>query len=189
MRNVRPLFSTLLVSLLAIVPAARAQVHTSVEGANRHIWVGAEYSHFNPDYGPQDLDGIGVYATTTLFGKIGGEFDARFLVFNQFEGETEKNFLIGPTYRAYRWHRFSVNAKLLLGVNKVNYPGDIGYGTYFAYAPGGDVEYQLDRRFRLRAGYEYQIMPGAPGYEFTAPNPSNGLSPHGFNIGVSYRVF
>ncbi len=189
MRGIRILFSTLLFVLPAVVPTALAQVHQAAVGADRHIWVGAEFSRFNPDYGPQDLDGIGIYANSTIYGKFGAELDARFLVLNQFQGETEKNFLIGPTYRAYQWHRYSVNAKLLVGVDTINYPGNVGYGSYFAFAPGGDVEYQLTSRFRLRAGYEFDFIPSAPGYVFTAPRPSNGLTPHGFNIGVSYRVF
>jgi hypothetical protein len=189
MRGIRLLLSTLLVALPAAVPAAQAQVHQSAVGANRHLWVGAEFSHFNPDYGPQDLDGIGIYADTLITGKFGAELDARFLDLNQFKGETERDLLIGPTYQVYAAHRFTATAKILLGIDKVNYPGNIGYGTYFAYAPGGDLEYHLTRRFKLRAGYEFDFIPGAPGYAFTAPNPSNGLTPHGFNIGVSYRVF
>jgi opacity protein-like surface antigen len=176
-------------ALLALSSAASAQVHQSVVGADHHLWVGAEYSHFNPDYGPQDLDGIGVYANTIITGKFGAELDARFLVLNQFQGETEKDFLIGPTYRAYSHDKFTVNAKILLGIDKINYPGGVGYGTYFAYAPAGDVEYRLTSRLKLRAGYEFDFIPGAPGTEFTYPAPSNGLTPHGFNIGVSYRVF
>jgi hypothetical protein len=173
----------------AVLPAARAQVHESAVGANRHLWVGGEFSDFNPDYGPQDIDGIGVYANMLITGKFGGEVDARFLDFNKFQGETERDFLIGPTYQVYAAHRFTATAKILLGIDKITYPGDIGYGTYFAYAPGGDVEYRLSHRLKLRAGYEFDFIPGAPGYVFTAPAPSNGLTPHGFSIGVSYRVF
>jgi hypothetical protein len=173
-------------SLLMLLPSAWAQVHESAVGANRHIWVGAEFSHFNPDYGLQDLDGVGIYADTMVTGKFGAELDARFLVFNKFQGETEKDFLIGPTYQVYRRNRLTVNAKILAGVDTVNYPSDIGYGSYFAYAPGGDVEYQIDRRFRVRGGYEFDFLPSAPGFP---DEPSNGLTPHGFNIGVSYRVF
>ena len=188
--HTRKLFTVLLAGCFAaVLPVAHAQVHESAVGANRHLWVGGEFSDFNPDYGPQDLDGIGIYANTLITGKFGAELEARFLDLNKFQGETEKDFLIGPTYQVYAAHRFTATAKILLGIDKITYPGNIGYGTYFAYAPGGDLEYRLTHRLKLRAGYEFDFIPGAPGYVFTAPNPSNGLTPHGFSIGVSYRVF
>jgi hypothetical protein len=51
------------------------------------------------------------------------------------------------------------------------------------------VEYRLARRWTVRADYEYQIWPSAPGAEITYPNPSHGMTPNGFSGGIAYRLF
>ncbi len=186
-----------LLVLLSLVKPAHAQVAEAAVGSDRHLWVGAEFSDFNPDYNPiaGRLTGIGFWGDYAVTRSFSAEAEARFLDLNKPSGQTQKNFLIGPLFDAYRYHGFTAYAKVLFGVNTVNYPYfgntniSIGNGSYFALAPGGGVEYRLNSRFKIRGEYEYQFMPGAPGIEITAPRPSSGLTPSGYSAGISYRIY
>jgi opacity protein-like surface antigen len=183
---------------LSAFSAARAQVAPSVVGSETHLWAGAEYSRFLSDYhvspltpgaagnGNYQLKGVTFFANLGIHGRFSLEGEARLLTFDKPFGETEKAFLIGPSARLYRRGRLSLNAKFLGGAGLINFPFDLGYGSYFAFAPAGNVEYRLTRHFKARAEYEYVFQPSAPGL----PNqPSNGVNPHGFNVGIAYRIF
>ena len=179
------------VVLLLIPMSVSAQVASATKGGGQGLSVGAEYSNFRPDWGPTRLQGIAVFADLDgLFLKnLGAEGEARWLRFNQPYGQTEDNYLIGPRYRLYRHHKFSFFGKFVMGGGFITYPNKIGSGSYFAYAPGGTVEYRLNHRWIVRGDYEYQFWPSAPGLAFTYPNPSRGLTPNGFSGGVSYHLF
>ncbi|MFT4113599.1 outer membrane beta-barrel protein [Silvibacterium sp.] len=165
---------------------AFAQVAPSSQGGNASLWVGGEFSSFNPDYDPQSrVVGPGLFFDYNLNQKLGIEGEARFMDWNGNGGETQKNYLGGVKYRLYRYRRFSFDAKFLLGGDWINYPLHIGTGSYFTYAPGGFVDYRVNRHWAVRGDYEYHILPSAPGFPGQA---SNGLSPNGFSIGVSYRL-
>ncbi len=182
-----------LLSLLA-APALYGQVASSAKGGNSTVWVGGQVSSFNPDYGNEDIAGVGVFADYNITPKLGIEGQLRWLHWhNANDGqETQDDYLGGVKYRLLRWNRFSLNGKFLLGGVWITYPYftdtkiSMGSGSYFAYAPGGDVEYRASKRWAVRAGYQYQILPSAPGTAFGGN--SNGLTPHGFDVGVSYRV-
>ena len=177
--------------LLSFAKPAHAQVSEAAVGSRPHLWAGAEFSDFHTDYNPAGgrLTGIGFYGDYTITRRFSAEGELRLLDLNKPEGQTQKNFLIGPLFKAYQYHQFTAYAKVLLGVNTVNYPNNIGYGSYFAFAAGGGVEYRLNSRFKIRGEYEDQFMPSAPGTPITAPAPSSGLNPSGFSAGVSYRIF
>lgn len=173
-------------STLLSLPAAQAQVHESAVGASHNLWVGLEVSDFNPDYNFFRLYGAGLYGDYNITRNVGIEGEARVLNFTHAAGQNQKSLLGGPTYTFYRYHRFTFNAKVLLGGVKIVYPDGIGYGSYFAFAPGGNAEYRLTSRLKVRGEYEFEFLPSAPGFP---GQTSNGLTPNGFNIGVSYRVF
>lgn len=166
--------------------SATAQVAPSANGGNRHIWVGGEYSRFNPDYGLSDLNGIGVYADMNVWNRVGAEAQARFLSFSNPLDLNEKSYMIGPTVRLWRYNQLTVNAKGLIGASTVEFPPGVGHGSYFSYGLGGNAEYQVTTRIKVRGEYEYDVLPAAPGFPGF---PSNGLNPRGFSIGASYRVF
>jgi opacity protein-like surface antigen len=170
---------------------AFGQVAPSVRGGDLDFWVGAEYSNFNPDYGFNRLSGFTALVDLNglVLRNLGAEGEARWLHFNQYPGETQDNYLLGPRYRFFRFHQASFYAKLLLGGGFMNFPDKAGSGSYFAYVPGATVEYRLSHHWAARGDYEYQLWPSAPGTVFTYPKPSNGLTPNGFSVGVSYRVF
>jgi opacity protein-like surface antigen len=84
-----------------------------------------------------------------------------------------------------------IYGKALFGVGYLNFPLNVAYGTYFDIALGGGLDYRLTRRIYLRAEYEYQIWPGFVGLPNPqlSPNHANSLTPNGFALGASYRIF
>jgi opacity protein-like surface antigen len=56
----------------------------------------------------------------------------------------------------------------------------------FAVVPGGGLEYRLNRRWSVRASYEYQILPVSPNF---TDEPRFGIRPNGVFAGFTYRVF
>ncbi|QNI32612.1 outer membrane beta-barrel protein [Alloacidobacterium dinghuense] len=187
------MFQKLFAFALLLLPlSTSAQVAPAVSGHGWSLSAGAEYSNFQPDWGPDRLQGIAVFADVDhiLLRNLGAEGEARWLRFSPPQGETEDNYLLGPRYRVWRHHALSLYGKFLLGGGWITYyPSTIGSGSYFAYAPGGTAEFRVARRWSVRGDYEYQFWPSAPGLAFTFPNPSHGLSPNGFSVGASYKIF
>jgi len=190
----------LLGALLLFVPAfAYAQVSPATRGGEMNLWAGVEYSNFRPDFGPNTnfptvsshLGGITIVGdlNNVVIKKLGLEGEARWLRFNEYQGEKESNYLAGPRYRLWRWNGLSFYGKFLFGAGLITFPSQGGSGSYFAYAPGGTVEWRLSRRWLARGDYEYQFWPAAPGTVITFPDPSHGMNPNGISVGVSYRIF
>lgn len=184
------MFKKFLVFCLLLGPvAAFAQVSPSASGGNSSVWVGGEFSSFNPDYATSSrLIGLGAFVDFNVTQKLGAEGEARWLHWNGDGNQTQSDYLAGVKYRFYKWHRFGFNAKFLVGGVWVTYPPfqPISSGSYFAYVPGGFVDYRLSRHLSVRGDYEYQLLPSAPGKNPVFP--SNGLTPNGFSIGVAYRM-
>ena len=184
--------SASLVALLLLfcmaLSSARLFAQTAPSAYERHInlWAGAEFSNFQPDYSPVNrLEGLGAYADWSLNTNLAVEGEMRFLHFNSNGGAYQDHYLIGPKLSTNRWARFKPYAKFLVGMGKNNFPYNIGYGKYFALAPGGGVDYELSRRFAVRADYEYQIWPAAPAIP---GQTNNGMTPNGFSVGFAYRI-
>ena len=197
MRVNKPILFLLGLVLFLSFSRANAQVSESAIGASRHLWVGVEGSDFNPDYNKVfgRLAGVGIYADYTITQRFSAEGEVRLLDLKSPAGQTQKNFLIGPLFNAYQYHHFSAYGKILVGIDTITYPYfdnttiSRGNGSYFAFAPGGGVEYRFSHRWKVRGEYEYHIIPGAPGIEITYPFPSTGLSPSGFSAGIAYHIF
>ena len=188
----RNVFRKLLGIALLLIPVSTfAQVKPAASGGGLSLSAGAEYSNFQPDWGPNRVEGIAAFADLDriFLHNLGAEGEARWLHWGGHAGETEAMYLLGPRYRLIRFHGLSGYAKFLMGGGFITYPGNIGSGSYFAYAPGGSAEHRLARRWILRGDYEYQIWPAAPGIAFTFPKPSNGLTPNGFSVGVAFKIF
>jgi hypothetical protein len=174
-------------SVLFSAVAAYSQVAQSVTGGGSSLWAGGEYANFNPDYGGSRLSGIGALVDFNLTHKFGAVGEARWLRWSGGGdlGETQNDYLAGAKYRVFQHSRFSVAAKFLVGGVWIKFPIGRGSGSYFAYAPGGIVDYRLSPHFLVRGGYEYQLLPSAP----DIPNqPNNGLTPNGFTAGIEYRI-
>ena len=179
----------LILSLVLASGAAYAQVAPSVRGGDSTLWVGGEFASFNPDYSTQSrLLGAGADVDYNLTRKIGVIGEARWLHWNGQESQTQSDYLAGGQYSFLRFHRFTFNAKFLVGGVWIKYPVQAtggSTGSYFAYAPGVSADYRLTRHFAVFGAYEYQILPSAPGF---AGQPSNGLTPNGFSVGIKYRL-
>ncbi len=189
MRTNRFLFVLLLLAPLFLKPSY-AQVSPASTGFERRLWAGVEFSNFQNDYVKYiRSDGIGFYGDYLITRHFGVEGEVRLLDLNNVLGLTEQTYMAGPIINVYQYHHFTAYGKFLIGVGKANYPFNIGFGSYLAYEPGGGVEYRLNSRFKLRGEYDYQLWPGAPGIEITAPRPSSGLTPKGYSGGISYRIF
>jgi hypothetical protein len=184
----------LVASLLLTSPALFGQSAPAAEGPGGSIWVGAEASSFNPDWGCKGGDPfscaskqlIGVAGFTDvnrLLGPLGLEGEVRF---SNWRGPghnvSEANYLAGPRYQLLAKRRVSVNLKVLAGMS--TFHAFNSWGAWTSFAPGGTVGYRLTRRLMVRGDYEYQIWP-----DFVGANGPNGLTPNGFSAGLSYRLF
>ncbi len=188
------MFKKLLVLTLFFTPLISvAQVAPSNRGGGLSLSAGAEFSSFDPDWGTQRVEGItALFDLDHLFlNRLGVEGEARWLHFNNSQKISQNHYLLGPRYRFVRFGNFDLYGKFLLGGGWMTYPGNLGSGSYFAYTPGIILDYRLTRRWTVRGDYEYQFWPAAPGDQFTKPfgKKSSGLSPSGFSVGVSYRIF
>jgi hypothetical protein len=198
-----------IVGILALIllPAALlGQSPQSAVGGGASLWAGADAATFNPDFdcsnaAPWDcfssqVRGPGAFVDFNVHPRWGAEGEARWMNWNGHGNEKISNYLIGGRYRALRYHRLDVWAKVLVGgawITTPNYPeaGSLK-GSYFAYVPGAELEYRLTGRLRLHGGYEYEIWPsfdGPPTYSSTGAvvYHNNGLTPNGFSLGVTYR--
>lgn len=177
--------------LAATLPLSSQTVPAAEEG-HLPFTVGAGYSNFGPDWGPNGringgtfwldwhpgfvprvLDGIGVEAEArdlSLGGPANPPFDLRF--------DTAGGGVI-YTWRHYnRWRPYG---KYLVEFGSMDF--NIGSPTYrhdtrTVSAPGLGIEYHLIRGLRVRGDYEYQFWPNMFG--------PNSLNPNGFTIGLMY---
>jgi hypothetical protein len=118
-----------------------------------------------------------------LIGKIGVEGEARWLNWRGPGNDIkESNYLVGPRYPVFSGKRFSVNMKFLAGGAVFHEPS--GSGGWAAFVPGATFGYRLSPRFIIRGDYEYQMWPG-----FVGTHGAHGLTPNGFSVGASYRLF
>jgi hypothetical protein len=65
-------------------------------------------------------------------------------------------------------------------------------GSFFAYAPGGTVEYRLTHQLSLRGDYEFQFWPsfvGPPTFNSSGVlvEHNHGLTPNGLSVGATWR--
>jgi len=185
--RVSTLFAGLVLALLLGPGFMFAQAHPAVLGGGKSLWAGGEYSNYQADFGPPDrLTGLGAFVDFNWNSRFAAEAELRFLHFNGYQGEHQSNYFVGPKYTIIRYGKFRPYAKVLFGIGDIKFPYKIGSGSYFAFAPGGGLDYRLTHRIALRAEYEYQFWPSAPGI---AGEPNHGIKPNGFNAGISYRIF
>jgi opacity protein-like surface antigen len=173
--------------VLSLVPA-QAQVVPAGFESNHAVWVGGECSYFSasfPYQSGQHIYGCGAFANLRWAPHFDVEGDARWLSLGGFAGSTESSYLAGPRYIFSRFGRLQPYGKFLLGEGVIQYPYQIGKGTYLALAPGGGANYRVARRLTIRAEYEYQIWLNSPGF---ANEPNHMLKPNGLNVGVAYEV-
>jgi hypothetical protein len=171
-----------------------AQSAPSAEGGASSLWVGAEASMFNPDWGcpssspfscgNHQLLGAAAFADMNrLLGPVGVEGEVRWLPWHGPAGLKQANILVGPRYQAFARRRVSINVKFLAG-GAILYSDRLpSWQGWSDFVPGATFGYRLSPRLIVRADYEYQRWPG-----FAGPRGQHGLTPNGFSLGVSYRI-
>ncbi len=166
--------------LMLLFPSLlRGQVEAAGRGGS-HLNAGGFFSAFRPDYGSNELLGIGFYADFNVASHLSAEAEGRFLRFNQSVDVHEDTYLIGPRYR-FHWHHTQPYVKFLLGNGQFNFPDNFAHGGYLVLAPGGGVDINLGHHWVWRPiDYEYQHWSGFQ---------SSSLSPNGFSTGIAYRIF
>ena len=181
-----------------------AQSALSKFQSNLTLNAGALISAFDPDYGPNNLAGIGVWADAGVVHGFGLEAEGRWLRLNEYQSVNQDHYLIGPRYEFRHLERFSPNlerispslkrvrpylervtpyAKILGGSGYMNFQNHIATGHFGALAYGGGLDFRLNRRVNIRAlDVEIQQWP-----QFAVATQS--LHPVGVSAGVSYRIF
>jgi opacity protein-like surface antigen len=180
-----------IVAALFLAPVfAAAQALYSAERAPVAFTLGGAYSFFDAAYGGYKLIGATAYVNLSpvIWDHVAVEGEGRWLTLNASHGFAEYNYLAGPVYRITLSEHRNLHpyVKGLIGAGIIEFPYNLAVGRYFAIAPGGGVDYSLNRRWRLRADYEYEIWPQAtdiPG------NSSSAIKPNGVTLGFTYRVF
>jgi opacity protein-like surface antigen len=157
--------------------------------AGQSFWVGGEYANFQAGF-PQGsstrLTAIGVFANYNWNHALGVEGHARFFSFGGWQGEAEQDYLAGPRYTFLHNNTWRPFASFEAGLVKMQYPYSIGSQSFFTMAPGGGLEYRVNRKWRLRAAFEYQILSNSPNF---VGEPQYGIKPMGGMAGISYRLF
>ena len=169
---------------------AAAQSQYSAERAPVSFTMGGAYSFFDASYGGYKVMGAVAYATFSpvIWDHVALEGEGRWLTQNASRGFREYNYLAGPLYRITLVEHRGLHpyVKGLIGAGVVDFPNHLAVGRYFVLAPGGGVDLTLNRRWRLRADYEYQIWPRSPDIPgMDLPT----MKPNGVTVGVTYRVF
>lgn len=184
--------------VLSLLPTILfAQAPRSATGGQATFWAGGELSLYNPDWGcssnipfncPYMMLGPTAYFDFNWNKKISAEGDAHWLIWRGPGVEKESSYLIAPRYQLWQGDRLAFYGRFGVGgewVTTSNYPqaGSLK-GSFFAMAPGADVDYRLSDRMFVRADYEYQLLPSFSG----GPGHNHGLTPNGFSFGMAWRV-
>ncbi len=165
------------------VAAARGQAVESATARQLTLSAGAFASGYQPDDGPNTLYGAGTYFDLHFTHWFQVEGEGRWLRFHEYAGEHQDTYLIGPKVPIHQFgSRSQVYGKALIGLGKMTFPNNYGYGSFTALAFGGGLDYRLTRRVTLRAvDFEYQDWPKWLN--------NSSLYPYGVSLGMSYRIF
>jgi len=165
---------------LALARAASGQVVPAADAGGLMLSAGATGSGFTLQYGERKMLGFAGFVDADTKRRLGIEGEARWLVFRQTDNVHATTYTIGPRFHM-NYGRFQPYAKGLVGVGEFNFPYNYATGSYLVIAPGGGVDFRLNRRFQLRiADFEYQYWPQ---FTFAA------MSSFGASSGIRVRIF
>jgi hypothetical protein len=146
------------------------------------IQVGIAGSFVSTDYAFDYSKGITVYGDLGFTKRFSLEADVHQTSLSTPSGVGEDSYLVGPRYSLIMEDRANVYVKALGGIGRFVYEpkafSNPHSNSYGAFAFGAGIEYQLSRRFNVRAiDIEYQTWPGYP---------PRGLTPFVTTIGIAY---
>ena len=170
----------LLVLFLASPHRSSAQVVPSADAGGLNLSAGATGSGYYLQYGERKMLGVTGFVDLDTRRRLGIEGEARWLVLHQTADVHVATYAIGPRYHV-NMGRFQPYAKALVGIGQFNFPYNYAHGNYLIIAPGGGVDYRLNRRIYLRlADVEYQYWPQ---FDFGA------MTSVGVSTGIRVRIF
>ncbi len=177
-------FMAVLVAVgLAMAPAAPAQVVPAADTGGLKLSAGATASGYYLQYGERRMLGIAGFVDVDTNRRIGVEGEARWLLFHQTYNVTTTTYMIGPRYHR-DYGRFEPYVKGLVGIGEFNFPYNLAKGSYLVIAPGGGLDFRINRRFRLRAvDFEYQLWP-----QFNYGLNNVMMSSYGISTGIRVRI-
>jgi hypothetical protein len=165
---------------LALARAASGQVVPAADAGGLMLSAGATASGYYLQYGERKMLGVTGFIDADTRRRLGIEGEARWLVFHQTDDVHVSTYAIGPRYHM-NIRRFQPYAKGLVGFGEFNFPYNYAHGSYLVIAPGGGVDFRLNRRIHLRiADVEYQYWP-----QFTF----GAMSSFGVSSGIRVRIF
>ncbi|WP_419806921.1 hypothetical protein [Terriglobus sp.] len=158
-----------------------SQALPTATGPGSNVTLGGAFSVYQEDYGRQYLGGASIYTDIHPHWRYGVEAEARWLRLNQSEEVTQSSYLAGPRIIVSpHATAFEPYVKLLVGAGRISLPFHYAKGGFFAYAPGGGIDYSIHNYVKVRVvDFEYQRWP-----EF----PYGPLRPYGISFGISFRV-
>ena len=149
-------------------------------------FAGGFISYYDAAYASNKPLGFGGFIDWSPYKNFGIEAEGRWLMLIRIttSGSTPTSPAHAMASAAAR--RSNPTSKVLMGGGVIDFPYGLAYGRYFVIAPGGGADFRLNRHWRIRADYEYQIWPDAPGIPGI---PSSALKPNGVSVGFAYRFF
>jgi hypothetical protein len=162
--------------------AASAQVVPSATGSRPSLSAGGLAMAAQPDYkGGQTAEassyylfGVGGFVDYRMSRWIQLEAEGRWQRWNQYLGISENTYAIGLREPIHTFGRVTPYGKAMIGFGT----GSFLTGRAALYALGGGADYRLNKRFSLRADFEYQRWRVIP-----------VLHPYAAGIGIVYRIF
>jgi hypothetical protein len=183
--------AVLLVVSLAMARPASAQVVPSADAGGFTLSAGGTASGYYLQYGEVKIFGATGFVDLETRRHLGIEGEARWLMFHLTNNIATNDihaatYAIGPRYSLHPIGRFRPYAKALVGIGQFNFPYNDGHDNTLVVAPGGGVDYRINRRIRLRlADVEYQYWPQfAYSKTFTV-----GMSSFGVSSGIRVNIF
>ena len=177
--RLRPLWMGVALLAAAGLHLVQAQAIPAASGPGSNVTVGTAFAAFHDPYGQRTLGGRAFFVDISPTWRYTFEAEARTLSMNNDEGVTLGNYFAGVRVAA-RPGRFMPYGKFLVGAGKINFPFNYAKGTYFAYVPGGGIDFRLNDIVTVRAAdFEYQLW-----QDFTY----GSFHPYGVSVGLSFRL-
>jgi hypothetical protein len=168
---------------LTIASIAQGQVVPAAEGGRPILSAGGATSAYYLNYGEQKLLGFSAFFDADNRSHFAAEAEVRRLEFHQTNDVNATTYLAGVRYYI-NVGNFQPYAKGLAGFGHANLAFGLGQANSMVIAPGGGLDFFLNRSVHLRlADFEYQRWPQAV-YGSIPTFASFGVS-----SGIRVRVF